>query len=246
VNALVMSFIFAALPDGLIAEMDSAWLARTPGNHAATAQKVVAKLKPHAGEFDAAWRLARAYCWISERQPYFKDGAYKVRIGKLAIKHANKAIALQPKRVEGHYYHAWAVGQWSLGVSIPTALWQGAEGKLRKSMAAAERIDRSFDNFGVLRMWGRLFHGLPWPKHDGAKALKNLSEGVKRTPHNIRGYFYLVESQIEEDQNAQACKTASAGLAAKASTSAEPDWKVWKRDLRKLKAGGCKKLLEDL
>ena len=88
------------------------------------------------------------------------------------MKHAQVAIKQRPKRVEGHYFHAWAVGQWSLGISIPKALWKGAEGQLRKSMKNAEKLDRSYDYFGVLRMWGRFYHSLPWPKYDGPKALK--------------------------------------------------------------------------
>jgi hypothetical protein len=240
------SLVLAALPDGLISQLDQSWAARTPATQRRAANAAVSKLKAHASTFEAAWRLARAYCWLSERKPYFQDGAYKARLGQLAMKHAKTAMKLQPKRVEGHYYYAWGVGQWSLGISIPTALWKGAEGKLRKSMKAAERIDRSFDYYGVVRMWGRFFHALPWPKHDGPKALKYLNEGVKRTPRNIRGYFFLAEAQINEGKNAKGCQTVAKGLRAKPSTADEPDYNLWQRDLKKLKAAGCKKLLEGL
>jgi tetratricopeptide (TPR) repeat protein len=245
-QVLVFGFVLAALPEGLIDELDKAWATRTTTNYRAVAQTTVRKLKPHAKEFEASWRLARALCWMSERKPDFQDGAYKVRIGKQAMGHALRAIKLQPKRVEGHYYYGWAVGQWSLGISIAKALWKGAEGKLRKSMTQAQRIDRSYDYFGILRMWGRFFHSLPWPKYDGPKALKYLKEANRLTPRNLRGYFYLAESLIKEDQHSKACAVAGKGLAVKPSTTDEPDWKVFKGYLKRLKGAGCKKLLADL
>jgi len=243
---LAMHLWLAATPAPVLNQVDELWATRSASNYTAHAQKVVKQLKPHAKDFEAAWRLARAYCWLSERKPYFKDGNYKSRLGQLAMKHAKVAIKQRPKRVEGHYYHAWAVGQWSLGISIPKALWKGAEGQLRKSMKNAERLNRSYDYYGVLRMWGRFYHSLPWPKYDGAKALKYLIDANRRTPRNLRGYFYLAEAQIGEKQHKKACATVAKGLAAKANPAEEPDWKVWRRDLSKLKSAGCKKTLESL
>jgi hypothetical protein len=243
---LALNLMVAAPSAAVLSEADALWANRTPANFSKNAQAVVTKLKPHAKDFEGAWRLARAYCWLSERKPYFKDTKYKARLGSLAMKHAQTAMKTQPKRVEGHYYYAWAVGQWSLGVSIPTALWKGAEGKLRKSMKSAESMNSAYDYYGVYRMWGRFFHSLPWPKHDGAKALKYLSKANARTPKNLRGYFYLAEAQISADQPQKACATVTKALAVKASSSQEPDWKNWRRDLGKLKAAQCKKTLDAL
>ncbi len=245
-SMLALGLVIAALPDALNAELDRAWKGRTPATQRAVALAAIKKLKPHAKTYEGAWRLARAYCWLSERKPYFQDTSYKERMGKLAMKHAKNAIKLQPNRVEGHYFYAWAIGQWSLGISIPKALWNGAEGKLRKAMKAVERIDRSFDYFGVTRMWGRFFHALPWPKHDRAKSLKYLHEGLKLAPRNMRGYFFLAEAQIKAGQTAKACQTVAKGLTTKPSVADEPDYNLWQRDLKQLKATGCKKLLEDL
>ena len=243
---VALTLILAATPAPVLAEVDTLWRDRTPANYRANAQKVIDRLKPHAKQFEAAWRLARAYVWLSERKPYHQDGAYKARLGQQAMRHAQTAIKLKPERVEGHYYHAWAVGQWSLGISIPKALWKGAEGKLRRSMKKAQALSAGYDDHGVLRMWGRFFHSLPWPKYDGAKALRYLQDGTRRSPSNLRGWFYLAEAQIGLKKHAAACATVARALKVKAQPRAEPDWKVWRRDLVQLKSGQCRKTLEAL
>ena len=162
------------------------------------------------------------------------------------MRHAQTAIKLKPERAEGHYYHAWAVGQWSLGISIPKALWKGAEGKLRRSMKKAQALSAGYDDHGVLRMWGRFFHSLPWPKYDGAKALNYLQDGTRRSPSNLRGWFYLAEAQIGLKKHAAACATVARPEGQGAATS-------WSRTGRSgvgtwcsTKSGQCRKTLEAL
>ena len=195
-----MHLWFAATPAPVLNQVDELWANRTTTNYTANARKVVEQLKPHAKDFEAAWRLARAYCWLSERKPYFQDGKYKSRLGLLAMKHAQVAIKQRPKRVEGHYFHAWAVGQWSLGISIPKALWKGAEGQLRKSMKNAGAFPVVLTTILACFACGDGFIIRCLGKYDGPKTLKYLTDANRRTPRNQRGYFYLAEAQIGEKQ----------------------------------------------
>jgi hypothetical protein len=244
--AAILSSLFAVAPADLIAEVDSAWAGRTPATRRAVARQTVDALSPHQRTFDAAWRLARAKCWLANHTPYYANTGLKARLGAQAMKHAARAVKLKPDRVEGHYYHAWATGQWSLGISIAKALWNGAEGKITGSMGRAQRIDRSYDSFGVYRMWGRYWHALPWPKRDRPKALKMLRRGLDISPQIIRGYAYLAEALIGNGEQKKACAVVDRGLARPADVAREADWSLWKGELKKLKKSGCKELLEDL
>ena len=102
---VALTLLLAATPAPVLAEVDTLWRDRTPANYRANAQKVIDRLKPHAKQFEAAWRLARAYVWLSERKPYHQDGAYKARLGQQAMRHAQTAIKLKPERVEGQGTH---------------------------------------------------------------------------------------------------------------------------------------------
>jgi len=245
-----MNFAFAlllsALPTGLTDTLDAAWAARTPANRTATAKAQVKILRPHATEFEAAWRLARALCWVADDKPYYADLAQRSKLGQEAMKHAAAAIKLQPGRVEGHYYRAWAVGQWSLGISIVKALWQGAEGELVTAMTAAQKIDSSFDQFGILRMWGRYHHALPWPKKDTVASLRFLREAKTRTPSNLRTYVFLAEAYIANGEPKKAMIIVNAGLKRRGNERLEPDHDLWHGELKRLKKTDCAELLEHL
>jgi hypothetical protein len=245
-SAAILFSFFAVAPADLIAELDAAWAARTPATRRAVARTTVDKLTPHRKAFGAAWRLARAKCWMANHTPYYANAGLKARLGAQAMTHAERAIKLKPDRVEGHYYHAWAVGQWSLGISIASALWNGAEGKITGSMGRAQRIDRTYDSYGILRMWGRYWHSLPWPKRNRAKALKMLRRGLSKSPHVLRGYAYLAEALIGNGEPKKACAVVARGLARPGDVAREADWSLWRSELKKLKRSGCKKLLEDL
>ena len=241
-----MAVVLASLPAGLIDEVDAQWAQRTPKNRTALANQLAQRLEPHKGEFEAAWRLARCYVWIADDQPYYRDTKTRFRLGKKAMTVAQQAIKMQPKRVEGHYYYAWAVGQWSLGISIAKALWEGAESKYTSALKKVERLDRSFDQYGVLRMWGRFYHSLPWPKRDRAKSAKYLRTAVTKAPTNLRSYVYLAETLIGDGQQKGACDLVAKGLKIRGDSAKEPDWDLWRRELARLKKTGCKTLLENL
>jgi tetratricopeptide (TPR) repeat protein len=241
-----MAIVLASLPAGLVEEVDARWAQRTPANRTAIAQELAKRLEPHQGDFEAAWRLARCYVWIADEAPYYRDTKTRFRLGKKAMNVAKRAVQMQPKRVEGHYYYAWAVGQWSLGISIAKALWEGAESKYTGALKKVDQLDRSFDQYGALRMWGRYYHSLPWPKRNRAKSAKYLRTAVKKAPTNLRSFVYLAETLIGQGEHKSACDLVTKALKLKGNSAKEPDWDLWQKELVRLKNTGCKKLLENL
>src|SRR5262249_13399548 len=53
---------------------------------------------------------------------------------------AEEAIAANPKNVNAHYQHAYAIGRYSQGISIAKALAQGLGGKVKESLATTLKL----------------------------------------------------------------------------------------------------------
>lgn len=239
-SSILLLALLAAPPADLVQQVDAKWGARTSANRTAVAKEVVALLEPHTGDFEIDWRLARALVWQADAREYWKDAPARSKLGQKAMEAAARARKAKPDRPEGHFFYAWGVGQWSLGISIVKALVKGAEGMYTGALKDVDRIDKKYERWGSLRMWGRFYHNLPWPKRDRDKAIEVLRESAKKTPNNVRGRVFLVEALIGDGQEEEACKAVDEALKVKPDKAFEPDWDLWMGGLKKLKAAGCK------
>jgi len=246
VSSILLAALLAAPAPELIQQVDTKWAARTPKTRTAVAKEVVKLLEPHAGDFEVDWRLARAYVWQADAREYWKDTKSRSKLGKKAMKAADRARKAKPKRPEGHFYYTWGVGQWSLGISIVKALVKGAEGMYKGGLKKLDKIDKNYECQGSARMWARFYYSLPWPKRDLDKAIKLLRKSEKQCPKSIRGRFFLAEALIADGEEEEACKVVDRALKVKPDVPFEPDWPLWKRGLKKLKAKGCDDAWSDL
>lgn len=150
-------------------------------------------------DYDAQWKLARAYWWAAEGTPTDEEMA---RLGRLAYETGVRAASLAPNRPEGHYYAAAGVGEWSKGMGIVKALWEGLEGKFLDELRAAQKIAPDLFHGGPDRIWCRYHYRLPWPKRDLDESEKHCRMALKKGPRSIRAHLYLadtLEAQGEED-----------------------------------------------
>jgi hypothetical protein len=153
-------------------------------------------------DYELSWRLARLYSWLSD-DPAIQD-AEKSKLGKIGWDHAEKAIALDPARVEGWHYAAVNMGQYSLGIGILRALSQGIEGKFKDRLSHAEKIDPGYSGGAIPTAWGRFWFKLPWPKYDGKKSEAALKQALLVNPDNVRARVYLADLYEKEDEGAKA------------------------------------------
>jgi hypothetical protein len=152
--------------------------------------------------YGAMWRVARSYFFIAERQT---DDDTKEQYGKTGWDWGLKAIKLNPKGVEGHYFAGIALGQYAQAISILSALAKGLDGDYRELIGAALKIDRYHDGAGPVIAMGRYYFTLPWPKYDGEESIKFLREAIAHGD-KLRSHFYLAETLLSEDQAAEALK----------------------------------------
>ena len=179
--------------EDLIQQGDSLIEELGEGDPKGAIEKYEAALADGADEFDVQWRIARAYFWWSDWQG---DNATKKRLGKKGMTAGAKAIELKPDRVEGHYFYALCVGEYSLGISIIKAITQGMEKKFKKSAEKAASIELDFDGGGPLNALGRFYYELPWPKRNLKKSRDLLTKNLKSVPDSARTRVYLAETLI--------------------------------------------------
>ncbi len=130
-------------------------------------------------DYEILWKSARAHRDFGNRVKQEKLPDWKAICktqGKTAMQLAERAIALAPGRVEGHYYYGLSVGIYSDGVSVLTALSEGLKDKTQTSFEKAYALDKHYHHAGPILSLGRFWTVLPWPMHDKQKALKYFRE----------------------------------------------------------------------
>ncbi|BDG07272.1 tetratricopeptide repeat protein [Anaeromyxobacter paludicola] len=182
----------------LLSKADAAYQVRDePGklDEVRAALEHAAKLAP--GDYAVLWRQARLYFWLSDDPKLPNE--QKSELGKRAWELGDRASAVNPKGVEGWFFAAGGIGNYSLGIGIVKALTQGVEGKFKERLGAAEKLDPGFMHGAIENAWGRFYFKLPWPKHDAAQSERHLRKALKLNPHNVRARVYLAE--LYEDEN---------------------------------------------
>jgi tetratricopeptide (TPR) repeat protein len=150
--------------------------------------------------YDANWGTAKAYRLVGEQSkkaglPNWKSLCKEN--GKKGMEYAEKAIAMEPNKVDGHFWYACNVGTYSDGVSILTALREGLKDKTQKGFETAYKLDKLYFDAGPILGIGRFWSVLPWPLNDKKKALMYLEEFQKYFPNKPEGQVYLGQAYLD-------------------------------------------------
>jgi tetratricopeptide (TPR) repeat protein len=151
------------------------------------------------GDYDALWRAARACAWLAED---FGDKMTREQFAYHGIGYAKAAVALEPHRVEGHYYLGINIG---LSATTKTIGAYNMVPQVRDEAKAAVKYDETFDHAGPLRLLGSVYaKAPPWPASigDTDEAKKYLSRAVKLAPGYPENHL-LYGDALDADGNAQ-------------------------------------------
>ncbi len=146
--------------------------------------------------------------------------------GKKGMEFAEKAVQLDPKKPEGHYWYGMNVGIYSDGVSILTALREGLKNKTQSSFEATYNIDKTYDKGGPIVALGRFWQVLPWiAGGDKDKAEKYYREFQKSkfygNPDGVEFNIYFAELLMDSRKTK---KEAKALLLDVPKISNDPYW----------------------
>jgi tetratricopeptide (TPR) repeat protein len=191
---------FAGVPE-TTAKMDELYAKRgTPAVDKENAEVMAQALKEFPDEFEVVWRAARYVSFLAD----VATGEKKQALGKQTWEIGDKARALKPGDVRGHYYAAIGVGTYSEGIGIINALMQGIEGKYNERLDKAIELDPDFDRAGPILLKGRYYSQLPWPKRDLGKARQLIEKVIAKHPESLRAYWYLADALLADGKAKEA------------------------------------------
>jgi FimV-like protein len=167
--------------------------------------------------FEANWVCAKAhYAYADESMKQGVKGWQGVckTYGRIGMEYAEKAIRINPSRVEGYFWYGCSVGTYSDGAGILDAIREGTK-KIQKAFETAYALDKMYEDASPVLALGRYWSVLPWPLKDKKKALLYLEEFHIYFPDNPEGLVYLAEAYLDVNEKDKArqllIKAASSG-----------------------------------
>ena len=160
------------------------------------------------GNYDAAWKLARASFYVadrtnsdSERDDLFREGT---DAGKAAVQ-------LQPDKPEGHF---WLGANYGGSAAHSTIANLSSFQDIKREMEAVLKIDEGYQGYSAYLGLGRLYLQAPGVLGgDTTKAIEYLEKGVKLNPTHGLMRFHLAEAYESDNRYAEAKKQIEALMA---------------------------------
>jgi tetratricopeptide (TPR) repeat protein len=150
-------------------------------------------------DYEAWWRIGKLdsfvarHSWGSEKNRALNDG---ITAGK-------KAVALQPGRVEGHF---WLGANEGL-LAEEGGLLEGLKlvDNIRREMETVVKLDPDYEEGSGLRTLGRVYYRAPFFKGgDKRRSVALLEECLHKFPGNSLTMLYLADSYIAVGRRAEA------------------------------------------
>lgn len=174
----------------------------------------MAAVQKDPGGFEANWMAAQACreygLAVKKSEAEGWEDVCK-EYGKKGMEFAEKAIAIDAAKPQGHYWYGTSVGIYSDGVSILKAIKEGLKDKTQKSFETVYKIDKTYDKAGVVGALGRFWQVLPWPLRDKEKSLAYFREyqatPYYKDPDTVEIRVYLAELLMEDKKTREEAKT---------------------------------------
>jgi tetratricopeptide (TPR) repeat protein len=208
-------------PDALYASRDDLGKAR------AAAVIWAGRLEKNRGDFESAWKLARARYWLGghapevERKSLLEDGIAAGRI----------AVALKPDRPEGHFWIAANMG--ALAESFGTRQGLKYRGDIKNALLTVLKLDPAFQKGSADRALGRWYYKVPGLfGGSDQKSEEHLRKSLTYHSDSTASHFFLAETLVDLGRKADARQELQKVLDA----PLDPDWTPEDREF-KAKAG---------
>ena len=173
------------------------------------------RLKTSPRDFEAAWKLARAYYWLGGHGPQAQRRAHLER----GITAADQAVMVEKDRPEGYFWKAANMG--ALAESF--GLRQGIKyrGAIRESLETVLRLDPAFQQGSADRALGRWYAKVPGLFGGSKKkSEEHLRKSLTYNPNSHASLFFLAETLFEMDRDAEAIDVLKKVIAA----PVDPNW----------------------
>jgi tetratricopeptide (TPR) repeat protein len=142
-------------------------------------------------DYESWWRLSKFYNYWGRHAP---DGE-KLKLLRAGVEAGKQAVALEPGRVEGHF---WLGASYGL-IAEEGGLLDGLRlvDTIRHEMETVEKLDPDYEDGSGLRTLGRICYRAPFFKGgDRRRSVQLLEECLRRYPDNSLTMLYLAESYL--------------------------------------------------
>ncbi len=196
-NALVSGWLMGSWPLGLPAQENPLLQAEklfAGRDHVEDLREAITLLENslarEPSNYEMLWRLAKYKYHFSDRQ---RDEAGKLKLLKDGIEAAKKAVNLESKRPEGHFWLAANYGSYAELKGPFKSFWLIKT--IRSEFAWALRLDPAYENGGVYLALGEMDIRLPrLLGGNNRRGLTLLENGLKVGPTNSDLKLFLGET----------------------------------------------------
>ena len=238
----------AAGATGVITPLDARSAIQVPGDDPealyrdretlASAKKATdiwaARLAANAKDFDSAYKLAQARYWLGTNG--LPEPERKAALD-LGIAAARTAIALNPKRPEGHFWLAANMG--ALAESFGMRQGIKYRGPIKDALLATLNLNPAFLDGSADRALGRWYFKVPGLFGGSNKQSEiHLRKSLTYNPNSVISHLFLAETLEDLGRAADARKECQAAIDA----PPDPDWSPEDRRFKDI----AKRLLRDL
>lgn len=151
-------------------------------------------------DYEAWWRLARFQNFLGRRT---QDDRTAASIYGAGAEAARRAVALEPNRVEGHF---WLGANY--GLMAEAAGWiKGLRflDTVRSEMETVIRLDPGYEANAGERTLARIFYRAPFFKGgDKQRSIELLQDCLKRYPHDSFAMLYLADDYVAVGRRVEA------------------------------------------
>jgi hypothetical protein len=234
-SCITALYIAVALLPGLALQADPDALYRDRENLASARQAAAIwgeRLASNAGDFEAAWKLARADYWLGTNGLPQAERRAALEAGVAA---GRKAIAMQAMRPEGHFWTAANMG--ALAESF--GLRQGIRyrGPIRTTLETVLKLDPTFLDGSADRALGRWYYMVPGLfGGDDRRSEQHLRKALGYNPQSVITRLFLAETLIELNRKPEARQELEAAIAAPEDPEWIPEDRRFKQQARSLLA----------
>jgi tetratricopeptide (TPR) repeat protein len=193
-----------------------------------------ASFRQNSKNFEAAWKLARAYYWLGTHAP---ENERRMFLEK-GVQAGSAAAMIEPKRPEGHFWMAANMG--ALADSYGRRVGLKYRRPIKEALETVRRLDPSFMQGSADRALGRWYFKVPgWLGGDKKLAEEHLRKSLTYNPNSTSSHFFLAELMLDQGRKAEAREELQRVLEA----SFDPEWEPENQDFKQ-KARALLKSLE--
>ena len=204
---LLFSFHFVSMAEDPLIEADALFEKGEITSILESIPFYIKAVEANPNSYEANWKCARAHREYADHALEGEHEGWKdicKEYGKKGMEYAEKAIELEPEKIEGHYYFGLSAGTYSDGVSILKALKEGLKKSTQKAFYKAYELNKMYDIGGPMLAIGRFWHKLPFPLRNKRRAEKYFKEHHKYFPDDPEGLVYYAELLIDRRKKKEA------------------------------------------